>query len=72
MYCYWPSCSLGVKNKVKRGALPDKEKWLKYPIRVFVYLGMFYLLGTEASPKYNSWIIILDLQDLFYSLVKKY
>ena len=40
MYCYWPSCSLGVKNKVKRGALPDKEKWAKYPIRVFVCLGM--------------------------------
>lgn len=70
MYCYWPSCSLGVKNKVKRGALPDKEKWLKYPIRVFVYLGMFYLLVTQVSPKCNSSIIIIDLQDLLFTCEK--
>ena len=32
-----------MKNKVKRGDMPDKEKWMKYPVRVFVYCGMFYL-----------------------------
>jgi hypothetical protein len=31
-----------VKNKVKQGELPDKEKWTKYRVRVFVYVGKSY------------------------------
>ncbi|CAB3977710.1 Hypothetical predicted protein [Paramuricea clavata] len=35
LYCYWPSKN--AKNKVIQDDLPDKEKWRRYKVRVFMY-----------------------------------
>ena len=35
--CYWPRSN--VQAKVKNLAIPDKQKWKKYDIRVFSYAG---------------------------------
>lgn len=39
LFCYWPRSN--VQAKVKNLAIPDKQKWKKYDIRVFSYTGNF-------------------------------
>ena len=38
VWCYWPPRA-GGSSKVKRGEMPDTEKWNLYEIRVFSYAG---------------------------------
>ena len=38
LFCYWPNTSYSIR--VKRGELPDKDKWKTYRIRIFGYADM--------------------------------
>ncbi|XP_078340363.1 uncharacterized protein LOC144627355 isoform X1 [Crassostrea virginica] len=33
--CYWPPTSKNISQRVKKGELPDKDRWGTYPIRTF-------------------------------------
>ncbi|VDI56278.1 Hypothetical predicted protein [Mytilus galloprovincialis] len=33
--CYWPPTTINLAQRIRRGEIPDKERWIAHPIRTF-------------------------------------
>ncbi|XP_063425002.1 uncharacterized protein LOC134708426 isoform X1 [Mytilus trossulus] len=33
--CYWPPTTINIAQRIRRGEIPDKERWIAHPIRTF-------------------------------------